>query len=192
MKIREVKSQFTKICKGNLLISEPFLDDENFSRSVVFLSEVANTGSIGFILNKPTDLTTNDALPGVLSFNFPLYIGGPMENVTLHFIYKGNAHIRNSIEIIPGVYWGGNLDDVNTSIENGYLNPNDFKFFLGYSGWDGGQLENEIEQKAWWMIPGNKAIVFAANTNTMWKETVKLLGDDFAYMANSPSDYTWN
>src|SRR5690554_7641192 len=96
--------------KGKLLISDPsILVDSVFSRSVILLAEHNPKGSIGFILNKPLNITLQDIVPDALS-NFRIYNGGPVEQDNLYFIHTVPEMIPNSIEINDGVFWGGDFE----------------------------------------------------------------------------------
>lgn len=192
MRIKQIKKVFKKPAKGSLLISEPFLEDLNFRRSVVLMTEQTELGAVGFILNKPADMLTGEVVPELLSLEFPVFYGGPMEQNSLHFIHTMGSLLVGSLEIKPGVYWGGDIQEVNELLTSGRATVNDFRFFLGYSGWAPGQLEEEIEDKAWWVTEATKELVFDNDLDQLWGNAVKELGEDYSYMANSPEDVTWN
>src|SRR5690554_1194757 len=93
--------------KGKLLISDPSsLVDSGFGRSVILLAEHNPTGSVGFILHKPLNITLQDIVLDVLS-NFRIYTGGRVEQDNLYFIQTVLVLISISIEINDGVFWGG-------------------------------------------------------------------------------------
>ncbi len=192
MKIKEIKKAFQKPTKGSLLVSEPFLEDLNFRRSVVLVAETSELGSIGFILNRPLDMLTGEVVPDLLQFEFPVFYGGPLEPNSLHFIHKHGDDIPGSMQILPNVYWGGDISYVNDLIITAKASVNDFRFFLGYSGWEPNQINEEVEEKAWWVATADSPIIFDDDMENMWGNVVKLLGEDFAYMANSPEDISWN
>jgi putative transcriptional regulator len=191
MEIKYKNYQFSPD-SGKLLVSEPFLADPNFKKSVILLCEHEAHGSVGFILNKLLEVDSDELLPGILDLNFPIYFGGPVEQNTLHFIHKVGHLIEDSFPIGNGVYWGGNLDSINEIFKSGKANMSDIKFFIGYSGWAEGQLDLEIEQKSWWLTDMDSSIIFNEEIEEIWPESVKKLGSDFAYLADSPEDFTWN
>ena len=86
----------------------------------------------------------------------------------------------------------GNIETINQVINSGQAKISDFKFFVGYSGWGEGQLEFEIEQKAWWLAKPTVNLVFLENIEEIWPTAVRNLGPDFAYLADSPEDFLWN
>src|SRR5882724_1184969 len=88
---------------GKLLVSY-------FKRSVILLGEHSTEGTVGFILNKPTDLTLNDALEDFPPFEVPLYFGGPVQTDTIHFLHTLGEQLEGSKRILPGIWWGGNLE----------------------------------------------------------------------------------
>ncbi|MBC7381734.1 MAG: YqgE/AlgH family protein [Bacteroidia bacterium] len=191
MEIKETRFQFNPQ-RGQLLISEPFLADPNFRRSVILLCEHEEEGSVGFILNRLLTLTTDEVIPGLLTINFPVFYGGPVEQNTLHFIHKANDLIEEAMPVSNGIFWGGNIEAINELLLQDKVKPEDFKFFIGYSGWGEGQLNIEIAQKSWWATPAESEIVFTDDLEEMWSRVVKNLGSDFAYLANSPKDFNWN
>ena len=158
---------------GTLLISEPFLPDDNFKRSVVLLCEHNDEGTLGFILNRPLGVTVHEAVEDFPEFQASLYLGGPVENNTLHFIHRLGNEIPDSIEIMDGLYWGGNFEALKARIEEGALNADDIRFFLGYSGWSPGQLDDELKEKSWIVSECKSDHVFEQNTDELWRKVLK-------------------
>ncbi len=192
MDLLHIEKKFDKPSKGCLLLSEPFLGDMKFRRTVVLLGEHAEEGTVGFVLNRLLNITTKEVVPDLLSVDFPVYYGGPVEPNTLHFIHMAGDLIPGSQEIMPGIYWGGDIDLINLLLEKKEVYPEQFKFFIGYSGWEPGQLEEEIEQKAWWVTKGDSDMIFHDDLENMWPALVRKLGKDYAYLADSPEDPQWN
>lgn len=191
MEIR--KKEFTFSPEGGqILISEPFLNDPNFRKTVVLLCEHEEDSSVGFVLNRMLSATTSEVIPDLLHYNFPIFYGGPVEPNSLHFIHRCGLAIEDSFPIGNGIYWGGDIDYINKVIKAGLATEADFKFFIGYSGWAAGQLLAEIDQKAWWLSKPTVDLVFLDDLEEMWPNAVRTLGSDFAYLADSPEDFLWN
>ncbi len=192
LKIKEIKTNFNKPEKGSLLLGEPFIADDSFRKSVVLLTEHNEMGSIGFIVNKSTDIFTQDIVPELITGNYPVYFGGPVEPNTLHFIHTLGELIPGSIQVTDDIYWGGDIQAINVLIEEDKISDNNIRFFVGYSGWENEQLTEEIENKSWWLTTAKVKQIFYSDIENMWADLVKELGEDFVYMTQAPEDISWN
>ena len=120
---------------GRLLISEPFLRDAYFQRSVVLLVEHSgDTGSMGFILNKKTELTINMLFPKLEHLpETPIYLGGPVASNRLFFVHSlGNAVIPNSFPINDHLYFDGDFDALRDYMLSEHNFADKVKFFIGW------------------------------------------------------------
>ncbi|WNM19018.1 YqgE/AlgH family protein [Flavobacterium capsici] len=178
-----------KLKKGTLLISEPsIIGDLSFNRSVILLADHNNDGSVGFIINKPLDYSIHDLIPEVNS-NFTVYNGGPVEQDNLYFIHNVPELIPNSIEISNGIFWGGDFETTKNLINNNEIKKHNIRFFLGYSGWESNQLENEMLASSWIVIKnnhGNK--ILKKSVSDFWKEKIIELGGDYLIWSNAPEN----
>lgn len=178
---------------GKLLISEPFLNDPNFKRSVVLMVEHGDEGTVGFILNQPSQLLLKDLVPDLWQADFPVYIGGPVEVDTIHFIHRCYDKLNSGEEIASGIYWGGNFETLKILVNSNSIAPEEVKFFLGYSGWGSAQLKSEIAANNW--IVSDKYLqsaVFSSNEEALWREVLINLGPKYAHVSNFPSDPSLN
>jgi len=175
--------------KGDLLISEPFLPDPNFERTVVLLCEHNQEGSFGFVLNKISELKFDEVIEDAENFNEKLYVGGPVQQDTLHFIHRTSDLLEGGIDIGNEIIWGGNFEQLLLFINSGQIEKEDFKFFLGYSGWSGGQLEAELKENSWIIYKHATAVqVFDTDPNQLWKEILSEMGGRYRMFANYPVD----
>jgi len=178
--------------KGRLLIAEPsILNDSSFKRSIVLLTEHNNSSSIGFILNKPLSFTVNDLVPEV-DCHFTVYQGGPVEQDNLYFVHKVPDLIPGSIEVANGIFWGGDFNSLKGLLENKSLTTNDIRFFLGYSGWEVSQLEDELKTNSWFISENDFPNIFAADNSNIWKNKLLQKGGKYKIWANAPSDIQLN
>lgn len=178
---------------GCLIVSEPFMMDPNFKRSVVLLTEYEEAGAIGFILNQRSDLLLNELISDLGETDFPVFIGGPVANDTLHFVHSCYDKINSGIEIREGVYWGGNFETLRILLNTNQLNHDEIKFFIGYSGWSPGQLADEISHNSWLVTDKfNPEVLFVEDEENLWKEVVIGLGPKYAHIANFPENPQWN
>lgn len=178
--------------KGRILISEPFLNDPHFKRTIILLSEHTEEGSVGFVLNKPTEYKLNDVVEDFPEFDAAVFYGGPVQLNTLQFLYKGENIIEGSMEIIPGLFWGGSFDILKTLIEAKSVKPDDFRFFLGYSGWGEGQIDDELELKSWIVADTTIENIFSDEPDKLWREILKGMGKKFAILASFPDNPSVN
>lgn len=177
---------------GKILISEPFMLDPQFRRSVVLLVEHAEQGTVGFVLNQETEVTIPDIIPGFPMFDARICIGGPVQTDTLHFIHKIPHLVEGGVEVEEGVYWGGDFEQLREHIAQGKVMLEDVMFFLGYSGWSPDQLIEEIESNAWIVSLTKSNDIFGADHDDLWKNAVKKLGNKYAHIANFPENPMWN
>ncbi|MCD4664308.1 MAG: YqgE/AlgH family protein [Bacteroidales bacterium] len=190
--ILKIKTNNISPAKGKILISEPFLMDYYFKRAVVLLAEHNEEGSFGLILNKPVDVILSDVLQDFPIFDTPVYLGGPVKTDSLYFIHTLGEQIDNSLEIKEGLYWGGDIEVVKELITIGKIEPNEIKFFVGYSGWVSRQLEDELAKNSWLVSNIKAKQVMQENSEELWNSTIKQLGKDYAYWTNFPSDPSMN
>lgn len=179
--------------KGKLLIAEPSITgDVSFNRSVVLLAEHNDEGSVGFILNKPLEYDISD-LVSEIKIPFKVFNGGPVEQDNLYFIHKVPDLIEGSIEISDGIYWGGDFDKTIVLINSGTITKNDIRFFLGYSGWDSLQLDQELSSKSWVVVRNEyQSNIIQKSGGTFWKEKMVELGGDYLIWSNAPENPTLN
>lgn len=181
-----------KPTKGHLLVAEPsIIGDVAFNRSVVLLADHSEKGSVGFILNKALDFTLKDLIPE-LDVNFKIYNGGPVEQDNLYFIHKVPDLIPDSIEIANGIYWGGNFEAVQQLISKNQINEKQIRFFLGYSGWDANQLNEELNSRSWIVTTHEKNDIIEHPDSSFWKDKMRQLGGEYILWSNAPENPTYN
>lgn len=174
--------------KGKFLISDPFMDDDYFRRSVVFLCEHTEEGSFGFVLNNYIEIKLGDINPMFPQVSTKISIGGPVEVKNLYFIHTLGEKINNSILIDEGIYIGGDFEQLTKLINENPQFENQVRFFIGYAGWTYEQLEEEVKSNAWVVVnPKNVNEIFnSENKEDIWISYMEKLGGKFKVMANSP------
>jgi putative transcriptional regulator len=174
---------------GILLLAEPFLKDPSFMRSVVLICKHdAEEGTFGFALNKKLHTTLNEMIADIDNCALPVYIGGPVQTDTIHYIHQYPQYFSDAVKIADNVYWGGNFETMKTLIKNGTLDTNKIKFFLGYSGWSKGQLEEEILENSWITTEADKTLVFETPATEVWNASLTKLGGKYKMMIHFPTD----
>ena len=148
----KIETNNVKPSKGKILISEPFLSDDIFSRSVVLLVQHNDEeGSMGFVLNK---FVPENYYPSEMKRDYPFKIniayGGPVEMDKLFYIHNlSPEELPYSLEIMPGLFWGGDYEILRKKLINGEILPDQVRFFIGYSGWAPYQLQSELQRNSW-------------------------------------------
>jgi putative transcriptional regulator len=174
-----------KVKAGSLLVAEPFLQDPNFARTVVFVCEHSEEGSVGFVLNRPTDIRLNEVLPNMYNRPVLLNQGGPVELDTLHMLHS-MPDLLGGNEIAPGLYWGGSYDALQSVITDDKYPEADLKLFLGYSGWTAGQIDKEMGEGSWLVAEPSKNIIFGTDPKMAWRDAIYSLGKNYELLANMP------
>ena len=178
---------------GALLLSEPFLRDSEFARSVNLLCfHDKQEGSLGFILNRPLEVQLQDILDIDTPHTFPLYSGGPVAQDTLLFIHKDIPEIEGTVPIANGWQYGGSHEQFLSVLQEDSTDPNCVRLFLGYSGWDAGQLRKEIIENSWVVNHLDTINPFDYASGQMWKSIMVSMGDPYRAMAKLPIDPSLN
>jgi putative transcriptional regulator len=178
--------------KGKILISEPFLPDTFFNRSIVYLTDHTPQGSVGFILNKKLDLKVSSAIEGFEGWNEHLNMGGPVAPDTLHYLHNQGDIIPKSVLVEDNIFWGGEIDTIRELIKIGKLNKTQIRFFLGYSGWSAGQLERELKENSWVIAKVKSDIVLNNRGDDTWKRVLRSFKNKYRMWADFPDSPEMN
>ncbi|TDS12151.1 YqgE/AlgH family protein [Sphingobacterium paludis] len=174
--------------KGSLLLSEPFMLDTNFERSVILLCDHDDqNGTMGLVLNNKSSLLLSDVIQEVENPNFPLYVGGPVNMEALFFIHNIPEKIEGGLPLFDDIYFGGDFEQALFLLNDSIIDTTNIKFFIGYAGWNVGQLNEEILQNNW--AVHNKfptALLLLQDGEDLWKQALINLGPKYAHVANFP------
>ncbi|MBE9467664.1 MAG: YqgE/AlgH family protein [Bacteroidetes bacterium] len=191
LNIFDVENNLEQVGEGKILISEPFATDDYFHRSIVLLTEHNEKDSFGFILNKPIDIQPNDILIDFPKSEFNVSIGGPVNQDSVYYIHTLGDKIPNSINICKNVFWGGDFDVLRQLVKQGLVMKNELRFFIGYSGWESEQLNEELSKK-YWIVSEISAVKIMNVKKDYWKNILDSLGEKYKIWANSPKDPNMN
>lgn len=178
--------------KGRILISEPFLMDNYFKRSIVLLTEHTDEGTVGFVLNKPVSMKVNEIMTDLPAIDTIVSLGGPVQTNTLHYIHTLGDIIPNSMKIMENIFWGGEFDVIKRLLESGSLNNENIRFFLGYSGWQSSQLDDEIADNAWVVAEISPEEIMTPMNKHFWNKTLFRLGKKYQMWSNFPENPQMN
>jgi len=183
-----IKSNNIEPSRGRILISEPLLGDYYFSRSVVLLAEHNEEGSFGLIMNKPLITRFNEIVKDFPFFSTRVFLGGPVQSNSLFFMHTLGNLLEGSEEIIPGLYWGGDIEQVKELITLNRISTDDIRFFVGYSGWASNQLQGELQRNSWLVSNIQKDVLLNTKPEELWNLSVKAMGDNYSFWINFPVD----
>jgi len=120
-----------------------------FEHTIILIVKHNETGSIGFVTNKPFEKSLHELIEFNHSNPFPLMDGGPVEIVILYVLHQ-RPDLINGCNLMPnGLYLGGNMEQVIEAINTRSTNEQEIQLFIGYCGWDLGELEAEVEEGSW-------------------------------------------
>jgi putative transcriptional regulator len=170
-----------------LLISEPFLCDNFFGRSVVLVVDHNADGTMGLILNKRLNVNLNTLIDDLKYIdNIPVYKGGPVGRDTLFYLHT-LPDVAGSFSIGGGLYLNGDFEHIKRYILSGADYNSRIRFFLGYSCWESRQLEDEIAGNTW--IVGREELTDIIHTGAdcdLWKQMMSRQGSKYAIWSRFP------
>ena len=168
--------------KGRLLVASPLLADRNFERSVIYrLEHDDENGAVGVVLNRPSPMALPDRLRGWRDLAAPpavVFVGGPVEpqnGIGLARIAASPTVQAVDLHLEP-------VPDVHLAV----------RFFAGYAGWSAGQLEGELEEGGWVVLPAGSDDPLTDSPDDLWERVLRRQRGDVAALANFPPDPSWN
>lgn len=177
------------IHKGMLLVSEPFMLDPNFKRSVVLICEHTNVGTTGFVINKVLDVSIHDIIKDFPDCQAKVIYGGPVAMDTIHYLHTMGDLVEGSQRVVDGVYWGGDFTKLKFLIENEIIRDDQICFFVGYSGWTEGQLEDELKDGSWIASEMDPNYLFKLPPNAIWQKVLDNMGNAYSVIARTADNF---
>ncbi len=180
--------EYREVKQGDVLLAEPFLEDENFERSVVLICDESKEGYVGLIQNKQVpDVFIGDFVEELAGFEAEVFFGGPVDKHLLQYIHTLGDKIENSIKLTDELYWGGDFEQLKTLINCEMVQKDEIRFFLGYAGWEREQLGKELREHSW-LLTTPKLKILKTTLENLWREILLEKGGAYQILANSPSD----
>ncbi|GAA5123986.1 YqgE/AlgH family protein [Pseudonocardia adelaidensis] len=182
----------SEVAPGTLLVAAPGLLDPHFRRTVIYIIEHRDRGTLGVVLNRPSEVTVRDVLPSwaPLSSQPPaVFVGGPVESETalcLAAVRTGQDPSRvDGLITVRGPVALVDLDSDPAAIAP---NLRGLRVFAGYSGWDAGQLAGEIARGDWIVVPAIPDDVLARHDARLWGHVLRRQGMPLSLLATYPLD----
>ena len=181
-----------EIRNGMILLAEPFMLDQNFKRSTIFLVEHSAEGSLGFIINHKVNMRVDELVKDFPDFDAPVYFGGPVATDTVHYLHNKGDILEGSDEVVKGIYWGGNYEKLKVLIDQRLITPGDIRFFVGYSGWSERQLEEELAGGSWLTARMYPNYLFKSQPEKLWAQVMHNKGNTFSVIAGMREEPSYN
>jgi putative transcriptional regulator len=181
-----------KYLKGQLLLDSGQLNGSFFQRTVILVCQHDAEGALGLILNRTSGNKLGEMLvadvPDQLKEQ-PLYLGGPVQLSALSFLHSDDFLPEASV--MPNLDLGHSLDSL-VELGESFSTTRKIKMFAGYAGWSPGQLEDEMNRKAWLTHPASLELVFNNATDRLWQMILRQKGLKYRLLADMPEDVSLN
>lgn len=187
----------TAVRTGSMLVAQPLLSESFFNHGVIALVDYSrDNGALGTVLNNRTECLLHEVIDGVdPGMKVPVYNGGPLSQDRIYFLHNlGNEIIPGSSEFAPGLFIGGEFDAAREYINLGAELNGHIRFFVGYSGWSAGQLEEELKNRVWAVGKFSRDTdkFFTGDEDSYWHRAVKSLGSRYATWKYFPKNLRSN
>jgi putative transcriptional regulator len=179
--------------RGQLIIASPALQDPNFDRTVVLVTEHDEDGAMGLVLNRPSDAPVAEAVPDLawatLEDDGVVYIGGPVapDGVIVLAEWDDPAHaailIADDLGFVPGD--APSQEALEAAVRRA-------RVYAGHAGWGPGQLEAELADEAWIVEAPRREELFSEDPESLWAAVLRRKGREFALLSTMPPDPSLN
>lgn len=171
--------------RGQLLVAAPVLSDPNFRRTVVLVAEHGEEGAMGLVLNRPTETSVGDAVPElspIAGKEEPVFVGGPVSTGSVLAVAELDDP-DDASELLFGAV--GFVQEPDVAVQRG-------RIFVGYAGWSAGQLESELEEESWLVLPAEPDDLFSDDPDGLWSAVLRRQGGPYALLSLMPPDPSLN
>ena len=143
-------------------------------------------------MNKPVTAKFNEVLKDFPDFDAPIFLGGPVESDSLFYIHTKGDQLEGATEIVPDLFWGGDIEALKELILIKRIEPQDIRFFIGYSGWAADQLDSELKRNSWVITQASREKLFTTDPMMMWDNLLMNMGETYKYWTKFPIDPNMN
>jgi putative transcriptional regulator len=170
-----------QLTKGKFLVASRDLLDPNFYETVVLLADYGPNGASGLVINRPSEVTLAELLPGeewLRRRNDAIYLGGPVAQDRLILLIRSAKKPAESHPVFADVYISGSASTLHDLTGEDSVAP--FRAYAGYAGWGPGQLESEVERGDWWVVPAEADAIFEYPSRSLWEKLIERSAGEWA------------
>lgn len=183
--------------QGKLLVANPALVDPNFERTVVLVLAHSDAGSFGVVLNRPSETDLDSKLPQWLDLAAApqvVFVGGPVNRRAAICLARCAEAGSGADETEGWAPLSGDVGTLDLEMDPALaaVTVTQLRVFVGYAGWEGGQLENEIDVGAWWVLAAEPGDIFSGQPDQLWKRVLRRQGGELALVSSYPEDPSLN
>jgi putative transcriptional regulator len=178
--------------RGQLLIASPALQDPNFDRTVVLITEHTEDGAMGLVLNRPSTAAVDEAVPElvwVAPAGDIVFVGGPVAPEGVIVLAEWDdpdqavVLVEPDLGFVPGDADDG--DELAAAVRRA-------RVYAGHAGWGPGQLEAELAEEAWIVETPQREELFSEDPEGLWAAVLRRKGREFALLSTMPPDPSLN
>ena len=181
--------------RGRLLVATPLLGDPNFERTVIFMLEDNDEGSLGLVLNRPSPLEVTDPLPDwsrLVAAPSVVFVGGPVSRSSVIALAAREPAYELPDEAWTAVEGGVGVLDLTADADLIGAGLAEVRVFAGYAGWGEGQLAGEIDEGAWFVVDAIEGDTFTDRPEQLWRDVLRRQPEPLRQFANYPPDPSVN
>ena len=175
------------LAAGTLLVASPLLQDPNFHKTVVFILQHGSDGAVGVVLNRPSEEPVESHLPEwAIRLEDPpvIFVGGPVDRaVAIGVVLSERPGEPTALDGVGMIDLAG---------DPAAATPGPVRVFSGYAGWGAGQIEAEIEERAWVVVAARAEDLFTQDPDNLWSAVLRRQGGTLAMLATFPADPSMN
>lgn len=169
--------------RGVFLVAKRHIQDPRFKQTVILVTGHDSWGSIGLVVNRPSDVPVAELLPEwaeLVGADNRVYYGGPVEINLVRFLIRSSRPLEIGNRVLDDVYMVASKQMLDALMSN--HNPNNVMHaYIGYAGWAVGQLEHEIDRGDWYIVKGDAKTLFDSDPETLWKQLIQVLSGSWVY-----------
>lgn len=169
----EAREGISGLKPGVFLLAVPELHDPNFSQAVILLVHYNEEGATGLVINRPTEVTLEEALPDIKwLINQSLFSGGPVRKEIMFALILSEKPPEGAVTVLDHLFFTGDRDVLGDTLQGG-LTEGNIRIYSGYSGWGPGQLDREVVRGDWIIMDADSAKVFSKDPSRVWPSLMK-------------------